>query len=98
MSLTEDSEDDTADPDQVVSFDGPAQAPSGFKILDSCPSLETDENMQELIGTQILHDWDDKDRQGWFEGTVHGRNLNKADRKRAPTANFAVRYTKWLSR
>ena len=54
MSLTEDSEDDTADPDQVVSFDGPAQAPSGFKILDSCPSLETDENMQELIGALLV--------------------------------------------
>ena len=36
--------------------------------------------MQEFIDTQILHAWDDKDRQGWFEETVHGRNLNKADR------------------
>ena len=93
----EDSEDDTADHDQVVSFFGPAQAPSGYKILDSCPGLETDENLQELIGTQILHAWIDKDKQGWFEGTVHGRNLFKADHARAPTANFAVRYTKSLT-
>ena len=50
-----------------------------------------------LIGTQILHAWNDKDRQGWFEGTVHGRNLNKADHARAPIANFAVRYTKSLT-
>ena len=53
----EDSEDDTADHGQVVSFNGPAQVPSGYKILDSCPSLETDENLQELIDTQILHAW-----------------------------------------
>ena len=40
----EDSEDDTADPDQIVSFIGPAQALSAYEILESCPSLETDEN------------------------------------------------------
>ena len=78
-------------------FVGPAQAPSGYKILDSCPSLETEENMQELIGTQILHAWDDKDRQGWFKGTVKERNLNARDLSRAPNANFAVRYTKSLT-
>ena len=52
--------------------------PSKYKILESCPSLETEENMRELIWAQILHAWDDKDkdRQGWFEGRVHGRNLN----------------------
>ena len=80
---SEDSEDDTADPQQLLSFVGAAQAPSGYKILESCPSL-TDENLQNLIGTKILHASDDKDRQGWFEGRVHGRNLNA----RAPTANF----------
>ena len=63
------------DPKEVLSFVGAAQAPSGYKILESCPSLETDENMQNLIGTQIRHAWDDKDRQGWFEGRVHERNL-----------------------
>ena len=93
----EDSEDDTVDPDQVVSFVGPAQAPSGYKILDSCPSLETDGNLQELIVTQILHAWDDKDRQGLFEGTVHVRNLTKAEHVRAATADFAVQYTKTLT-
>ena len=31
-----------------------------------CPSLETDENMQELVGSQILRVREDKDRQGWF--------------------------------
>jgi len=68
-----------------------AQAPSGSKILESCPSLETDENLQNLIGTEILHAWDDKDRQGWFEGRVHGRNLNAHDLARDPTANFFVK-------
>ena len=59
-----DSEDDTAHPQQLLSFVGAAQAPSGYKILESCPSLETDQNIQNHIGTRILHAWDDKDRQG----------------------------------
>ena len=53
--------------------------------------------MRELIGAQILHDWDDQDRQGWFEGRVHGRNLNARDLARAPTTNFSVRYSKSLT-
>ena len=92
-TFDDDSEDDTADPLQLLSFVGTAQAPSGYKILESCPSLETDENIQNLIGTKILHDWDNKDRQGYFEGRLHGRNLNARGLARAPTANFSVRYT-----
>ena len=53
--------------------------------------------MQNLIGKHILHAWDDKDRQGWFEGRVHGRNLTARDLARVPTANFAVRYIKSLT-
>ena len=53
--------------------------------------------MPELVGMQILHTWDDKDRLGWFERTVQGINLNKADRECAPTANFAVQYMKLLT-
>ncbi len=48
-------------------------------------------------GQEILHAWDDKDRQGWFEGKVHGRNLNARDLARAPTVSFAVRYHKSLT-
>jgi len=93
VCVAADSEDDTAHPQQLLSFVGAAQAPSGYKILESCPSFETDEN----IGTKILHAWDDKDRQGWFKGRVHGRNLNARDLVRAPTANFSVRYSKSLT-
>ena len=50
-----DSEDDIPDSQQVLSFVGAAQAPSKYKILESCPSLEREENMRELIGAQILH-------------------------------------------
>ena len=53
--------------------------------------------MRELIGAQILHAWDDMDRQGWFEGRVHGRNLNARDLASAPAANFSVRYSKSLT-
>ena len=51
-------------------FVGTSQTPSKYKILESCPSLETEENMWEIIGAQILHVWDDKDRQGWFEESM----------------------------
>ena len=78
-------------------FVGASQAPSKYKILESCPSLETLENMRDLIGAQILHTWDDTDRQGWFEGRVHGRNLNTRDLVCAPTVNFSVRYRKSLT-
>ena len=84
-------------PQQLLSFVGAAQTPSGYKILESCPSLETDENIQNLIGTKILHAWDNKDRQGWFQGRVYGRNLNARDLARAPSANFSVRYSKLLT-
>ena len=94
---SDDSEDDTAEPNQVLSFIGAAQAPTGYKILESCPRLETNEDMQKLIGKQILHAWDDKDRQGWVEGKVQSRNVNARDLARAPTANFAVRYRKSLT-
>jgi len=89
-TFDDDSEDDTAHPQQLLSFVGAARAPSGYKILESCPSLETDQNIQNLIGTKILHACDDKDREGWFEGRVHGRNLNACDLARAPTAIFSV--------
>ena len=84
------SEDDTADSQEVLSFVGAAKAPSKDKILESCPSLESEENMRELIGAWILHDWDDQNRQEWFEGRVHGNNLNARDLARTPTANFSV--------
>ena len=80
-----------------LSFVGAAHAPSGYKILESCPSLETDEKIQNLIGTKILHASDDKDRQGWFEGRVRGCNLNARHLARAPIANFSVRYSKSLT-
>ena len=96
-SLQDDSEDDTDEPNQVLSFVGAAQAPTGYKILESCPRLETDEDMQKLIGKQILHAWDDKDRQGWFEGRVQSSNLSSRDLARAPTANFAVQYRNSLT-
>ena len=85
--------EDVSDPQQLLSFVGTAQAPSAYKIFESCRSLETDENLQNLIGTKILHAWDDKDRQGWFEGRVHGRNLNA----RAATVNFSVGNSKSLT-
>ena len=68
-SPDEDSEDDAADPDLVqycriiCRTSTSTESPTGYKILESCPSLETDENLQELIRAQILHAWDEKGRR-----------------------------------
>jgi len=48
-AFDDDSEDDTADSQQVISIVGAAQAPSGYKILESCPSPNTKENLQNLL-------------------------------------------------
>ena len=29
---------------------------------------------------------------GWYKGTVHSRNVTATDLRRAPTANFVVKY------
>ena len=96
-AFDDDSVDNTDDSQQVLSFVGAAQDPSQYNILESCPSLETEGKMRELIGAQICHAWDDKDRQGWFEGRVHGRNLNARHLVRAFTADVGVRCTKSLT-
>ena len=70
--------------------------PDGYKIVDTCPKLDDEKDLQELIGTEVLHAWDDEDRSGWFKGRVHSRGLTKRDRERAPTANFAISYIKSL--
>jgi len=47
------------------------QAPPGYKILESCTSLETHEDMQNLIGKQILHAWETRTgRDGSREGCM----------------------------
>ena len=80
--------------EDIETFAGPKSSGHAAKKW-SCP--KNCENMQNLIGTKILHVWDNKDRQGWFEGRVHERNLNARDLARAPTANFFVRYSKSLT-
>ena len=76
-TFDDDLEDDTADSHQVLSFVGAAQDPSKYKILESCPSLETEENMRKLIGAQILHVWDDQDRDGSREGWMGGTSTSE---------------------
>jgi hypothetical protein len=48
-AFDDDSEDDTSDSQQVLSYVGAAQAPSGYKILKSCPSLETEKNIRSSL-------------------------------------------------
>jgi hypothetical protein len=94
-----DSEDDTeaiSEDSEILSYLGEARAPEGYKIIDTCPKLDGEKDKQELIGTEVLHAWDDKNRSGWFKGLVHSRGLTKRDLEQAPTANFAISYIKSL--
>ena len=73
-----------------------SEAEGGWSDLLHETALEASSS-ENLIGTKILHAWDDKDRQAWFEGRVHGRNLNARVLARAPTSNFSVGYSKSLT-
>ena len=71
---------------------GSAVAPTGWTILEECPALSTEAELQELIGKVILHGWDSKTAVGWFIGTVQSHNLSATDLKKTPSANFVVKY------
>jgi len=91
------SEEDDTD-DTVATYIGNAAAPDGFKILEECPPLDSDSDKQNFIGKTVLIGWDSKAAQGWFLGTAHSRGpFTKADLKRAPTANFVVKYSSKLT-
>ena len=95
---SEDEEDDTAE--SVSSMIGNAVAPKGYKVIDELPPLDSEDDLNNLIGKPIVCGWeqkaDNKNKNpivGWYTGTVHSRNLSTTDKKNTPTANFAVKYT-----
>lgn len=55
-------EDDTAG--SVACTIGNAVAPAGYTIIETCPALDTELDMNELIGKTVLHDWDSKSATG----------------------------------
>ena len=89
-------DDDTAG--TVATYIGNAVAPTGYKIVEECPPLGTETEMQEFIGKMVVVGWDSKVATGWFLGMVHSRGpFTKANLKNVPTANFVVKYTNSLT-
>ena len=86
----DEEEDDTAE--LVSSVIGNAHAPEGYHILHELPSIETEDELNELIGKPILCGFEMNNVMGWFMGTVHSRNLSASDLKQTPTANFVINY------
>ena len=65
---------------------------SGWTIVE-CPCLASDAGKNALIGQTVLCAHDSEYATGWFMGAVHSRRVTALDRRRAPTANFVVKYT-----
>ena len=58
------------------------------------PPLETDADLLALVGTDVLHAWDNDKVRGWFHGKVSSRGVGQRDLIKTPTANFIVTYNK----
>lgn len=95
IDSSDDEDDDTAGTAAYVI--GSAQAPTGYRILDEIPSINTATDLQQLIGRTILYGWDSKHATGWFIGTVHSTNVTASDRKKTPSANAVVSYKSKLT-
>lgn len=52
-----DDEDDTCMVEDTIGA-APATAPFGFKYINECPPLESDDDLKRLIGKYILHAFD----------------------------------------
>jgi hypothetical protein len=91
LDSSSEEEDDTA-AQGVADLIGSAVAPDGWTIDEVQPPLNSELEMNELIGKNILYGHDSKKAQGWFIGTIQSRNLSPTDLKKTPTANFVVEY------
>ena len=89
-SSEDDEEDDTAQ--TVRSVIGDAVAPKGYYIIGELPPLDSEHDLQELIGRPVLVGWETAKAMGWFMSTIQSRKLSSSDLKKTPTANFVVKY------
>lgn len=94
----ESEDDDTVPPGDVRTTVGSAVAPSGYRIVEGCPPLETLPDRQKLIGKLVYVGWDSNGVYGWFMGTIHSTTISPRDRQKTPTANFVIKYTKQRTR
>ena len=84
--------------ERVSSIIGSAAAPDGYMVLDELPPMESDSDMNELIGKPVMCGFEIKNVMGWFMGTIHSRKLSPTDLKKTPSANFVVKYNKSITK
>lgn len=67
----------------------------GFTYSE-CPTLESDQQYRKLIGRKIFvaHDRTKSLQADWYVGTIKLDGVSPAWKKRCPTANFLVKYTR----
>lgn len=96
LSSDESSVDEPDDTAEYASACGaaPADPPEGFEYVLEPPPLETDADLLALVGTDVLHAWDNNKVRGWFHGKVSSRGVGQRDLIKTPTANFIVTYNK----
>ena len=92
----EEKEDDAAE--LVSSVIGNAKAPGGYTIIEELPPMETEDELNELIGKTILYGFETKKVTGWHMGTVHSRKPTAKDLEMNESANFVVKYKKSVTK
>ena len=50
-----------------------------------------------MVRKTVLYAWDDNAHAGWYMGHVQRRGAPAKDKKKTPSANFVVKYTKKLT-
>lgn len=89
----DEADDDTAD--TVRSSVGNAPPLNGYRFVEECPELETQQQRLKLLGKTVYVCWDSASLNvhGWYVGTIHSAQLGARDLSNTPTANFSVKYT-----
>ena len=71
------------------------EPPEGFTYA-ACPTLESDQQLRELIGRKVLvaHERTKSTEAGWYLGKIKLFGVSAAWKRACPSANFIVKYTK----
>jgi hypothetical protein len=77
----------------------PDEPPAGYRYVDVCPALGTEEAQLALVGRQkIYHAFDMRNTTGWFQGRISARGVSQRDLIKTPTANFVVAYDRRVTK